>query len=185
MTSANAPRAGLSARDRKLLLAFGLFAEAVLLYMLMVDPLLTRLSRAEALKATTRKAHAELMASMGSTPAASLERTEDQRLAPMVLGADEIVTIALQQAVDGMARDAGARLIQASVDPISEPRGGLESHGVAVELEGAYDAIAAFIDELDGTDPVRGIERLAIAPSATDPDRLRVTLLLRFYLRRA
>lgn len=185
MNSTNAPRAGLSARDRKLLLAFGLFAEAALLYMLMVDPLLTRLSRASSLEETTRAAHVELMATVRSKASDALVGAEDRPLAPMVLGVDETATIAIQQALDEMARGAGVRLMQASVNAVSESRGGLDSHGVTVELEGAYEAIATFVEELEAADPVRGVEQLTITPAAADPDRIRVALTLRFYLRRA
>lgn len=38
------PRPGLSPRDRKLLLAFALFVEVVLLYLLLIDPALTPMS---------------------------------------------------------------------------------------------------------------------------------------------
>lgn len=185
MTTTTPGRAGLSPRDRRLLLAFAFFAEAVILYMFLIDPLLTRLSQANALEATTRAAHGELAATVRARSGEGLAGSEQRPLAPMLLADGEIATLAIQQHLGSLARDAGARLVQANVSPASERRGGLENHEVAVQVEGSYDAIAAFVEALGSLDPVRGIERMALTSSVQGPDRVEASLTLRFYHRRS
>jgi hypothetical protein len=54
---------------------------------------------------------------------------------------------------------------------------------VEVELNGAYEAVSAFIGGLEAPEPVRGIEVFEIATAEADADGIEATLTLRFYLR--
>ncbi len=183
MSTPKLPRAGMSARDRKLILAFAFFAEAVILYMGLVDPLITRLARARSLEESTRHAHAELSAALLPEPRAPLTAPTEAKPAPLSLGQRESATVAIQRVLGQMASETGVRLGQVTIAPTPEPRGGLASHAVDVEVSGAYEAVSAFIGGLEAPEPVRGIEVFEIATAEGDADAIRATLTLRFYLR--
>ncbi len=182
MTSTKQTRAGLTSRDRKLLLAFAFFVEGVLLYMLMIDPLITRLGQARQLEETSRRAHAELSAAVAPAKPAPLQAVPEAALTPLPLAPNESPTVAIQGALDRMAQLAGVRLGQATIDPQSETRGGLLTHAVKVEVSGPYEAVTAFVRDMEARDPVRGIEIFSIATAEADLDAVSASLTLRFFL---
>lgn len=180
MTPSNAPRRGLSPQDRRRILAVALFAEAVLLYMVLVDPLLGRLSRSRELELGARHAHGELSRAVAARDPGTLVASAS--IAPLERSARESSTMAVQRALGELSSRTGARLIQARVASEGEIKGELEVRQVDVDLEGPYEAIASFIEDLEAPDPVRGIELFAISTSEGDSERLRATMALRFYL---
>ena len=182
MTRSNSPLTALSPRDRKLLLAFAFFAEAVLLYMLLVDPVLTRLGRARELAETSRRAHTELAAFVSPSATPSLQAVPEAALAPLTLEPQESPTVAIQRMLGRMASEAGVRLSEATIDPEAQELGGLISQKVAVEATGPYEAVAAFIGDMEAREPVRGIELFSLATSETDRDAVRARMTLRFFL---
>ena len=184
MTRSKSTLTALSPRDRKLLLAFAFFAEAVLLYMLLVDPVITRLGRARDLAESSRRAHAELSAVIAPAPSSPLRATPETALMPLTLDADERPSVAIQRALGSMASAASLRLNQATIAAEAVERGGLISHDVDVEVSGPYEGIAAFIRGLEAREPVRGIEVFSLATAEADPEEVRVTMTLRFFLRK-
>ena len=183
MTTTKSP--GLSPRDRKLLVAFAFFVEGVLLYMLLVDPVITRLGRARDLAESSRRAHAELAAFITPTPSPSLQALPEAALAPLSLDPGDSPSVAIQRTLGRMASEAGVRLSESTIDPVAVERGGLISHAVAVEVVGPYEGIAAFIRDMEAREPVRGIELFSLATSETDFDAVRATMTLRFFLRKS
>ena len=182
MTTSKLSRTGLTPRDRKLLLAFAFFVEVVVLYMLLVDPLITRLGRARDLEETSRRAHAELSAAVTPATPAPLQAVPEAALTPLPLEPNQSPSVAIQQALGRMAADAGVNLGQATIDPDAETRGNLLSHQVDVVVSGPYDAVAAFVRDMEAREPVRGIEIFTLATAEDDPDVLRASLTLRFFL---
>jgi len=181
MTSSS-PARGLSPRDRKLLLAFAFFVEAVVLYMLMIDPLITRLGRARDLEATSRRAYEELSAVINPSRPGALNTPPDAALAPLPLEAGESPSLAIQRALGEMASAAGVQLGQATIEPEAEMHGDLLTQAVRVEVSGPYDAVAAFIRDLDSREPVRGIDDFSIATAEQNLEAIRAKLTLRFFL---
>lgn len=180
MSLPNTPRRGLSKRDRRRILAVALFAEVVLLYMLLLDPLLTRLSRSRELELETRRAHGELSRAVSAREPGALVASES--ISPLLPAERESSTMAVQRALGDLASRTGVRLIQARVASAGEAKGELEVRQVDVELEGPYEAIASFIEDLEAPAPVRGVELFAISTSETDSEHLKATMALRFYL---
>lgn len=182
MTTSKVPRPGLSPRDRKLLLGFAFFVEVVLLYMVFIDPAMTRLSRARELEERSRRAHAELAAAIAPLAPATLPASAEAALTPLSLAAHEIPTVAIQRALDRMASGTGVRLVQATIDPAPETHGSLLSHAVELEVTGPYEGIAAFIRDTEAREPVRGIEVFSLATTEADLEEVRASMTLRFFL---
>ena len=182
MTPEKLNRAGLTPRDRKLLLAFAFFVEAVVLYMLLVDPLIGRLGRARDLEETSRRAHAELAAAVEPAPSAPLHAVSEAALTPLPLEPDESASVAIQRTLGRMAASAGVHLAQAAIAPGAESLGSLLTHRVEVEVSGPYEAVAAFIRDMEAREPVRGIEIFSLTTAEDDLDAVRASLTLRFFL---
>lgn len=184
MTTSKLKGPGLSPRDRKLLVIFAFFVEAILLYMLLLDPLIMRLGRARELEASTKRAHAELAAAVKPAPATPLQAVPEAALAPLALEGNESPSVAIQRALDRMATAAGVRLGGATLAPEAEERGSLLSHAVNVEVTGPYEGVAAFLRDMEAREPVRGISIFSISTSEQDLDQIRAKLTLRFFLRK-
>jgi type II secretory pathway component PulM len=184
MSRSKQPGVTLSRRDRRLLLGFAVFVEAVLIYMLLVDPAISRLNRARGLEASTRQAHAQLAAAMAPSATAPLPSPTEEHLAPLVPAAHESPTVAIQRLLANQAAMAGARLVEVRVEPQPEDHGALLSHTVDVSLKGAYEAVSAFIADLEASEPVRGVALFEIATAEEAPDQLQASLTLRVYLRK-
>ncbi len=184
MTRAQQPGVTLSRRDRRLLLGFAFFVEAVLITMLLVDPAISRLNRARDLEASTRQAHAQLAAALAPRESAPLPAPSEEHLAPLVPAAHESPTVAIQRLLASQAARAGARLVETKVDPQAEDHGALMSHTVEVSLKGSYEAVAAFIGDLEASEPVRGVALFEIATAEEATEQLQASLTLRVYLRK-
>lgn len=187
MTTTNHARGGFSKRDRALLLGFAVFVEVVLLYMLLVDPLVMRLSRSAGQLETVRRAHAELVATQQTRASSARARdvTEDRSLAPMTLERHGIATVAIQQSLDALACETGVRMVKTAIEPVPELRGGLESLSVTLEVEGDYEAVTAFVSRFEAPDPVRAVERMALTPVPEDADHVYASVTMRVFVRRA
>ncbi|GEM_PF-2998869 len=182
MSGSSTSRAGLSMRDRRLILFFAFFVEVLILYMFLLDPLITRLGRARDLEAKTRHAHAELAAAMKPAARTPLTAEASASLVPLRPATGETATMAIQRALGDMAQASGLRMQQAKIAAAPVLRGGLPTHAVDVQLEGDYEALAAFIEALEAPEPVRGVEVLSVSTSEADPDRVQASMTFRYYL---
>lgn len=187
MSTPRQPKAGLSPRDRKLLLGFGLFVEGVLLYMLLVDPALMRLDRAREQEAASRGMHARLVEALpkprSETEPRLLPPASELAPGPLV-GGQSSPTVAIQRILGERAGLAGVRILRVRVNPEPQLQGTILTHEVSVELTGAYEAVAAFLEDLEAPDPVRGIALFDLSTSEADADQVDARLTLRFFLRK-
>lgn len=180
MNRVTSSKSGFSRRDLRLIVTFGLFAEAVLAYMLLVDQPLTQIAKMQGLAETVRTAHETVLAAVnaGGRPAkeaaAAVPYLEPE--------AGESPTMAIQQALDLEASEAGARLKAVTVEPAALDEAGLLRYTATMTLEGSYEAIATFMERLETPRHVVKVETLAVSGASEAADVLQTTLTLGVYL---
>lgn len=165
------PRNLLTPHDVHMLVGFGLFAEIVVGWFLLVDPAWVRNARAESELAVVRLTHARLAAEVGD-PAASA--ASDAAAAVPVLRTlpGEAPELTVHRFLDGWIRHAGATPRAVKVATPVEVSAGVAARKVNLELHGTFPAIAAFVARAAATSSPVAIERLTARPDEADGDRL-------------
>lgn len=163
--------AAFSARDKRLMIGFAIFAESILGYMLFLDGPLGRIQKLRTEVATAQKALTTLQASV-------TVRTEADRKQPplpsiLKLKPGQSASLVLQDTLDTLTRQSGATPIGTNFTSQEADR-----CQIKVRLEGSYEAISRFSHALEHPPYLMGLEKLSVQPKEDQPDRLVAEWLL-------
>jgi len=162
---------GFSARDKRLMVGFGLFVEAVLCYMLLIDGPLGQIQKLQGQVATAQKALSTLQETVTSRTQAQAK----QAALPPVLKVKRVESssLILQDTLDALTRQSGAtpigtQLLKQEADRCQ----------IRVQLEGSYEAISRFSHAIEHPTYLMGLDSLTLHPKQDQPDLLIAELLL-------
>ncbi|MBO9539990.1 hypothetical protein J7643_05275 [bacterium] len=170
---------GFSRRDLAWLMGFGFFVEAVLLYMLLIDPAMSRLAKIAPELARAQEAQATLQAAL----ATSAPQPEAQALrlpAPILLASGESPSLAIQRSLDVQVAASGAQLLATTLDEATAAEGETFTRA-KVRLAGSYEAIDAFVRRLATPDRLLTMEALIVRAVDPQADRLEAEVTLSYY----
>ncbi|HEY9899035.1 MAG TPA: hypothetical protein V6D00_07625 [Pantanalinema sp.] len=172
---------GFSRRDLAWLMGFGFFVEAVVIYMLLIDPAVSRLAKIAPELAKAREAQASLQGAIASSlPRASAGTAPLP--APLRLAPAESPSLAIQRALDVQVASSGARLLSTTLDQPTESTSAPGLTRARVRLAGSFEEIDAFVASLAA--PAHFVTMEALVVRAVDPqaERLEADITLSYHI---
>lgn len=166
--------ASFTPRDIRLMVGFGLFAEVVLGYMLLIDGPLGQLQKLRSQLATSETAYATLKDAVRTEKTSS-----DQKLPPvLVLKPQESCSLAIQSYLDKLCAQHALTPVGTTVLAQEGP-----TCRVEVEVQGSYEAIGGLIAQLERPEFLMGLDTMNLKSDPQNPDRILAGLTLTFFYR--
>lgn len=165
---------GFTPRDIRLMVGFGLCAEALLGYMLLIDGPLGQLQKLKTQLATSETAYTTLKEAVGAK-----QNATDRKLPPVLaLKPQESSSLAIQGYLDRLCADHALTPVGTTVLAQEGP-----TCRVEIDVQGSYEAIAGLLVRLEQPEYLMGLDSLDLKTDPQAPDRILAGLTLTFFYR--